>query len=116
MKVLETRKGDNKVKNWYLDMTAIAKYLMVEGGAPRSYHHTAPISMVYGFREALQLVAEVCACACACVSWPAFPNTACARVSLTTVNVAVRRKRCLNAGHATVPWLSSSGRHWRTWG
>ena len=36
----------------------IQKYLMAEAGAPRVYHHTAPISMIYAFREALTLVAE----------------------------------------------------------
>jgi alanine-glyoxylate transaminase/serine-glyoxylate transaminase/serine-pyruvate transaminase len=27
-------------------------------GKERTYHHTAPISMIYGFREALRLIAE----------------------------------------------------------
>jgi alanine-glyoxylate transaminase/serine-glyoxylate transaminase/serine-pyruvate transaminase len=43
-----------KVANWYLDMSAISKYW----GKERTYHHTAPINMNYGFREALRLVAE----------------------------------------------------------
>lgn len=47
-----------QVKNWYLDMSMIRKYLEAEGGGPRVYHHTAPISMVYAMREALTLVAE----------------------------------------------------------
>nr|AND95621.1 Alanine-glyoxylate aminotransferase [Chromera velia] len=50
-------KGE-KVANWYLDMTMIQKYLVAAAGAPRVYHHTAPISMVYAFREALTLIAE----------------------------------------------------------
>jgi len=53
---LGNRKG--KVANWYLDMTMIQKYLDMPTGAPRVYHHTAPISMIYGMREALTLVAE----------------------------------------------------------
>jgi alanine-glyoxylate transaminase/serine-glyoxylate transaminase/serine-pyruvate transaminase len=48
----------SKVKNWYLDMSMIRKYLESSDGAPRVYHHTAPISMVYAMREALTLVAE----------------------------------------------------------
>lgn len=47
------------VPNWYLDMKMVAGYLVggSKGGA-RSYHHTAPISMVYAIREALTLVTE----------------------------------------------------------
>lgn len=48
----------DKVKNWYLDMTMVAAYLVGGKGASRSYHHTAPISMVYAIREALTIVAE----------------------------------------------------------
>lgn len=48
----------DKVKNWYLDMKAVASYLVGGAGAARSYHHTAPISMVYALREALTLVCE----------------------------------------------------------
>lgn len=54
---LTSRKS--KVANWYLDMTMIMKYIMAQdGGAPRVYHHTAPISMIYATREGLSLVAE----------------------------------------------------------
>lgn len=42
------------VPNWYLDMSLVGKYW----GSQRTYHHTAPINMNYGFREALRLVAE----------------------------------------------------------
>jgi alanine-glyoxylate transaminase/serine-glyoxylate transaminase/serine-pyruvate transaminase len=35
-------------------MSAVSKYW----GKERTYHHTAPINMNYGFREALRLVAE----------------------------------------------------------
>ena len=44
----------NPVPNWYLDMSLLAKYW----GEERVYHHTAPINMNYGLREALRLVAE----------------------------------------------------------
>lgn len=43
-----------KVANWYLDMSLLTKYW----GQERVYHHTAPINMNYGIREALRLVAE----------------------------------------------------------
>jgi alanine-glyoxylate transaminase / serine-glyoxylate transaminase / serine-pyruvate transaminase len=43
-----------KVPNWYLDMLLLGKYW----GADRMYHHTAPINLYYGLREALRLVSE----------------------------------------------------------
>jgi alanine-glyoxylate transaminase/serine-glyoxylate transaminase/serine-pyruvate transaminase len=43
-----------KVANWYLDMTMLEHYW----GDERTYHHTAPISMIYALREALRIVAE----------------------------------------------------------
>jgi alanine-glyoxylate transaminase/serine-glyoxylate transaminase/serine-pyruvate transaminase len=39
-------------------MTMIKKYIDVPAGAVRTYHHTAPISMIFAMREALQLVSE----------------------------------------------------------
>lgn len=44
----------NKVANWYLDMTLLGKYW----GQERVYHHTAPINLYYALREALRLVTE----------------------------------------------------------
>lgn len=52
LKKLNSR--SSKVPNWYLDMTLIEKYW----GSERVYHHTAPITMIYGIREALRLIAE----------------------------------------------------------
>ncbi|MFO7985717.1 MAG: alanine--glyoxylate aminotransferase family protein [Desulfatiglandaceae bacterium] len=42
------------VASWYLDMTMVASYW----GQDRKYHHTAPVNMIYGLREALRLIAE----------------------------------------------------------
>ncbi|MFQ5818003.1 MAG: pyridoxal-phosphate-dependent aminotransferase family protein [Terriglobia bacterium] len=50
--VLARRKS--RVTSWYFDLTTIMKYW----GHERTYHHTAPISMVYALREALRLVEE----------------------------------------------------------
>lgn len=47
-------KRKTKVQSWYLDMTMIERYW----GSDRFYHHTAPISMNYAFREALALALE----------------------------------------------------------
>jgi len=44
----------SKVQSWYFDVSLISKYWS-EG---RAYHHTAPISMIYGLREALRIVHE----------------------------------------------------------
>jgi len=38
-----------KVQSWYLDLTMILKYM----GTERLYHHTAPISMIFGLDAAL---------------------------------------------------------------
>jgi alanine-glyoxylate transaminase/serine-glyoxylate transaminase/serine-pyruvate transaminase len=46
-------KRQTQVPNWYLDMLLLAKYW----GTERIYHHTAPINLYYGLREALRLVA-----------------------------------------------------------
>lgn len=47
-------KRQTSVGNWYLDLTMVQKYW----GNERTYHHTAPINMNYGLREALRMVAE----------------------------------------------------------
>ncbi len=41
--------------SWYLDLALIADYWNDQS---RAYHHTAPISMLYGLREALRLVED----------------------------------------------------------
>ncbi len=43
-----------KVANWYLDMSLLSKYW----GPERTYHHTAPVNMVFALREALRIIAE----------------------------------------------------------
>src|SRR5207253_36438 len=43
-----------KVQNWYLDTTMLQKYW----GDERTYHHTAPITMIYALREGLRLILE----------------------------------------------------------
>jgi len=42
------------VQSWYLDVSLLASYY----GGERVYHHTAPISAIYGLAEGLRLVAE----------------------------------------------------------
>ncbi|MBI4798557.1 MAG: alanine--glyoxylate aminotransferase family protein [Desulfarculus sp.] len=44
----------HKVQSWYLDVTLLQKYW----GTERLYHHTAPISMIYGLYEGLRIILE----------------------------------------------------------
>ncbi len=44
----------SKVQSWYLDLSMVEKYW----GGERTYHHTAPISMIYALAVALELVEE----------------------------------------------------------
>jgi alanine-glyoxylate transaminase/serine-glyoxylate transaminase/serine-pyruvate transaminase len=50
--VLNARK--TPVQSWYLDLSLIRKYW----GPERVYHHTAPIGLNYGLREALRMIHE----------------------------------------------------------
>jgi alanine-glyoxylate transaminase / serine-glyoxylate transaminase / serine-pyruvate transaminase len=47
-------KRKKPVPTWYFDLVPIMNYWGVE----RTYHHTPPISLIYGLREALRLVLE----------------------------------------------------------
>lgn len=51
------RDRSESVRSWYLDITLLAAY-WDDTAAKRAYHHTAPISMVYGLHEGLRLVVE----------------------------------------------------------
>lgn len=50
VQVVKNRKS--KVVSWYLDVTMLLNYW----GGERVYHHTAPINMLYGLREAALLI------------------------------------------------------------
>lgn len=54
-RALETvRARRTPVQSWFLDVTMLAGYY----GAERTYHHTAPVSAIYGLAEGLRIVAE----------------------------------------------------------
>jgi alanine-glyoxylate transaminase/serine-glyoxylate transaminase/serine-pyruvate transaminase len=53
VKTMAARKS--KTPSFYLDVDLIGKYW---GGEKRSYHHTAPMNMLYGLYQALMLVEE----------------------------------------------------------
>jgi len=44
-----------KVQSWFLDLSLVRNYW---AGSKRAYHHTAPVSAMFAFREALRLVLE----------------------------------------------------------
>ena len=48
------RNRDTKPSSWYLDLNLLSKYW----GEERVYHHTAPVSMLLGLREALSIVLD----------------------------------------------------------
>lgn len=47
---------ESKPQSWYFDVSMLRAYY--SGSGKRSYHHTAPINMVYALREALAIVLE----------------------------------------------------------
>jgi alanine-glyoxylate transaminase/serine-glyoxylate transaminase/serine-pyruvate transaminase len=52
------RRRKQKVQSWYMDLSLLFAY-WGDGQQPaRAFHHTAPISMIYAFREALRIVLE----------------------------------------------------------
>ncbi len=52
MQKFQQRKG--KVQSWYFDLSFLTRYW----GAERFYHHTAPINMIYGLFQALEMIKE----------------------------------------------------------
>ena len=48
------KRRKTKVQSWYLDTTMIQHYW----DQVHSYHHTAPISMIYALREGLRILLE----------------------------------------------------------
>ncbi|GCE65316.1 alanine--glyoxylate aminotransferase family protein [cyanobiont of Ornithocercus magnificus] len=44
----------SKISSWYFDVSLLNQYW----GSERVYHHTAPVNMNFGMREALRLLAE----------------------------------------------------------
>ncbi|MHA1597287.1 MAG: pyridoxal-phosphate-dependent aminotransferase family protein [Alphaproteobacteria bacterium] len=47
-----------KVQSWFLDLTLVMNYWTDGAGAPRSYHHTAPVNALYGLHESLLMLRE----------------------------------------------------------
>lgn len=54
--VEKVKSRKHKVQSWFLDFNLVLGYW--DGGAQRSYHHTAPINALYGLHEALVILQE----------------------------------------------------------
>ncbi|MCW2999475.1 MAG: Serine--pyruvate aminotransferase [Solirubrobacterales bacterium] len=54
------RVRDGRVPSWYFDLSLVLAYWTngQRPSAPRAYHHTAPINLVYALAEALAIVQE----------------------------------------------------------
>ena len=51
----KVRGRKTKVPNWYADLNLLTQYW---GGAKRTYHHTAPINMIYALYQAIYNILE----------------------------------------------------------
>ena len=49
-----TKKRSSLVQSWYLDVGMLGAYI----GSDRKYHHTAPVSMLYGLHAGLRVVLD----------------------------------------------------------
>jgi alanine-glyoxylate transaminase/serine-glyoxylate transaminase/serine-pyruvate transaminase len=57
MEAIRARK--TKPTTWYMDLNLLFEYWGEEGAAKqRAFHHTAPVSSIYAFHEALRLILE----------------------------------------------------------
>lgn len=55
----KVRKRKAKPPTWYLDLNLLFQYWGEEGAErQRAFHHTAPVSSIYAFHEALRLILE----------------------------------------------------------
>ena len=53
--IATARERTEPVRSWYLDVTLLSAY-WDDAALKRAYHHTAPISMIYGLHEGLEIV------------------------------------------------------------
>ena len=53
------RSRTTKPSTWYLDLQLVFQYWGESGGPKeRAFHHTAPVSSIYGFHEALRIILD----------------------------------------------------------
>lgn len=46
------------VQSWFMDLSLVMNYWTAGAGAPRTYHHTAPVNALYGLHESLVMLQE----------------------------------------------------------
>ncbi len=56
--VAAMRARTTPVSSWFLDLGLVLDYWQDSAGGGRSYHHTAPVNMLYGLHEALLMLRE----------------------------------------------------------
>ncbi len=57
MEVVQNRKS--QISTWYMDLNRLFSYWGEQGtGTKRAFHHTAPVSSIYAFYEALRLILD----------------------------------------------------------
>lgn len=56
--VAAMRARSTPVSSWFLDLGLVLDYWQDGAGGGRSYHHTAPVNMLYGLHEALLMLRE----------------------------------------------------------
>lgn len=54
--VVKARK--TKCASWFMDLSLVMSYWDSSDGAPRSYHHTAPVNALYALHESLVMLKE----------------------------------------------------------
>ena len=57
-RALEKIRKRKHTSTWYLDVKLLEKYIIGNDKGLRSYHHTAPISMIYALHESLRFIIE----------------------------------------------------------
>jgi alanine-glyoxylate transaminase/serine-glyoxylate transaminase/serine-pyruvate transaminase len=53
--IAKLRRRESPGRSWYFDLSLVLDYWSPDASSARSYHHTAPINMIYGLREALRI-------------------------------------------------------------
>jgi alanine-glyoxylate transaminase/serine-glyoxylate transaminase/serine-pyruvate transaminase len=52
------RDRNTPVQSWFMDLSLVMNYWNEGAGAPRTYHHTAPVNALYGLHESLVMLRE----------------------------------------------------------
>ncbi|MBI3221902.1 MAG: alanine--glyoxylate aminotransferase family protein [Nitrosomonadales bacterium] len=56
--VAKIKARPKKAQSWFMDLNLVLGYWGGGGGAPRTYHHTAPTNSLYGLHESLVILQE----------------------------------------------------------